>query len=141
MRRIATIIGLAAVLGFILSAGAHATPGICAFKFYDVNGNGEFDEGEDEWLPGVEICYVGPEGGDCKVTDEQGAACWLVLPLGDYEVCVNLDTIPEDWEMTTDACQVVTLVPGEILQLFFGCWPGPVPTERTTWGTIKAMYH
>jgi hypothetical protein len=117
---------------------ASATPGICAFKFLDVNGNGVFDEGEDTYLEGWEICITGPVDG-CKVT--AGApvpgACWVPLPLGLYEVCVTLQdgVIP-----TTPPCVEIDLQGTAIVQVEFGCQPEPVPTELESWGKIKSLY-
>lgn len=117
-----------------------STPGFCARKFLDENGNGELDEGEETFIAGVEICYEGPGGGDCKLTDEDGAACWFLLPTGQYTLCVNVDTLPEGFELTTPECYEFELNTGDNLGFLFGCWEPPVATQQQTWGSIKALY-
>ena len=145
MLRTAFRFGLAVVFGVgvaisavaLATSDASATPGFCAFKFIDLNGNGELDDGEP-FAEGWEICVTGPDGfSDCKLTDEDGAACWLLLPLGEYEIC---ETLQPGFANTTPLCQTVTLTSTEVLQIFFGNWEPPVPTHEKTWGQIKAVY-
>jgi hypothetical protein len=102
---------------------AGRTPGVCAFKFIDANGNEQYDEGE-VYAPGWEMCLTGPNGPiDCRITDDDGAACWFFLGLGHYEMC---ETAQPPYEPTTPACQEFDLIGNEVIQLFFGNW---IPTE------------
>lgn len=142
MLRTAFRFGLAVLFGISIAAlvagTSSATPGFCVFKFIDLNGNGEQDEGEP-FAEGWEICVTGPDDfDDCRLTDEDGAACWFLLPLGEYEIC---ETQMPGFEVTTGGlCQTVVLDSTEVEQVFFGNWEPPVPTEERTWGQIKSTY-
>jgi hypothetical protein len=101
---------------------AGRTPGVCAFKFIDANGNGLYDEGE-AYAEGWEMCLTGPNGPvDCRITDVDGAACWFFLPLGHYEMC---ETPQPPYEPTTPECQEFDLTGNEVIQIYFGNWIPP----------------
>ncbi|MEZ4651704.1 MAG: hypothetical protein R3E97_23465 [Candidatus Eisenbacteria bacterium] len=113
---------------------AGRTSGICAFKFYDANGNGILDDGE-ELLSNWEICLNGPEGTECDFTDEDGVTCWFFLTPGTYEVC---EVMQEGWTNTTDLCVEIP-ISNSIEKAMFGNMP-VVPVERKSWGGIKSVY-
>ena len=113
---------------------AGRTSGICAFKFFDPNGNATYDDGE-ELLPGWEICFSGPDGTECRVTDADGAACIFFLAPGVYEVC---ETLQPGWESTTGVCTEI-VVTSSIEKAMFGNIP-VVPTVESGWGKVKAIY-
>lgn len=114
---------------------AGATRGICAFKFIDENGNGTLDDGE-VLAPGWEICIDGPEGIECEVTDEDGAACFFFIAAGTYEVC---ETLQEGYESTTGVCQEI-VVTTTIEKAMFGNREITTPIEESSWGRVKAVY-
>jgi len=126
-----------------LAAGNHvsflvAAGGICAFKFIDADGNGEFDQDTEELAEGWEICgTAGPEDLGCEVTDEDGVACWFLIETGAYELC---ETLLEGWESTTGICQEVDLIEGDVAKVFFGNRPITTPTENATWSSIKSRF-
>lgn len=113
---------------------AGRTAGICAFKYLDANGNATLDDGE-ELLPGWEICFTGPEGTDCRVTDADGVACVFFISPGTYEVC---ETLQPGWESTTGVCTEIQ-VSNSIEKALFGNAP-VVPTIDSSWGTLKSVY-
>lgn len=96
---------------------ANASPGVCAFVFIDANGNGDYEVGEEEALD-VDVCLRGLDGGEvCKRTDDQGAACWVLIPKGDYQVCVETS---ENYVNTTAVCKGVGVNAERIEQVLFG---------------------
>lgn len=113
---------------------AGATTGICAFKYFDANGNATLDDGE-ELLAGWEICFEGPGGVECEVTDEDGVACIFFIPAGAYEIC---ETLQDGWESTTGVCTEIQ-VSSSIEKALFGNIP-VVPTVESSWGEIKSIY-
>lgn len=113
---------------------AGLTNGICVFKFEDLNGNGEFELGEEPLLPGWEFCN---DDLGCEVTDEDGVACWFFVDEGSYEIC---ETLQDGWVSTTGICQTVDLVAGDIAKAMFGNQMESTPTESSTWSRIKRLY-
>lgn len=103
---------------------AQASPGVCGFAFIDANGNGKYDP-DESGLQGWEVCLTAADGSvQCRTTDDFGAACFLPLANGSYEICT---ITPDGWENTTPDCAQVEV--GEnIAQRFFG---NRVDTERT----------
>lgn len=95
---------------------------ITVFKFFDVNGNGEQDDGEEP-LSGWEFCLyedLGEGGVDhgCLTTDENGEATWNELAEGDYVVT---ETTQDGWSVTTgdlSGVENVTLYSGELVVIF-----------------------
>jgi hypothetical protein len=119
MRRL----GVAAALWVALVPGAEATPGICAFVFSDANGNGQQDQGEG-FIPDWEVCVTDSNGReDCRWTSADGAACWFLLPEGDYMVC---EGVRGGWYNTTPIC-VERNIGHEVAQVFFGNREGAGP--------------
>jgi len=130
----------AIALTALVSLPAFATPGVCAFVFLDANCDGIYQDGEEEPLPGWEVCIDGPGIDDCQVTSDDGAACWFLLDPGDHEVCV---TVMDGFETTSPPCQTVTLDEDSgVEQVFFGMTVDgcPNPTVEKTWGSIKSIY-
>lgn len=120
-------------VSFLVAAG-----GICAFKFIDTDGNGEFDQDSEELAEGWEICGTGAEDLGCELTDEDGVVCWFFIEPGVYELC---ETLIDGWESTTGVCQEVDLIEGDVAKVFFGNRPIVTPTENTTWGSVKSRFH
>lgn len=138
--------GLLAALALVASATgpAFATPGICAFVYFDANCDGEYQEGEESPLEGWEVCITSPSNDeDCRTTDVDGAACWIPLfEGGEYQVCV---TLMDGFQATNDPCQFTTVgdfPDGDIMQVFFGVTNEdcPTPTLESSWGSIKSIY-
>lgn len=95
------------------------------FKYEDLNGNGQFDEGEPG-VPGFHFRVVGQDQ-DFEVTTGNGGV-WISdeLPAGDYEV-TEID-IPDGWEPTTPTTQNVEVMDGEISTVEFGNKQVPTPS-------------
>jgi hypothetical protein len=134
VRFIAAGLVTAAALGGGIARPAAATPGICASVYIDSNGNGVWEEGEAfarDW----EVCVTDANGReDCRWTDEDGAACWMLIPQGGYLVC---ETLQNGWQNTSPLCQELDLE-FEVAQVFFGnrTTEGPTgPTDRVVSGT------
>jgi hypothetical protein len=96
---------------------------IIAFKYYDVDQDGVYDQGDYE-LEGWEICL----DGTCKVTDKNGFVDFGCLAQGDYTVC---ETPKADWvniEPGGDPpCYTRTLHAGEQIRLHFGNYEDDPP--------------
>ena len=92
---------------------------IIAFKYYDVNQSGDYDEGDYE-LQGWEICLDGDQS-DCVMTDMMGFVYFGLLSPGDYTVC---ETLKDGWGNTEPAgdtpCYTITLEANEQVRLHFG---------------------
>ena len=92
---------------------------IIAFKYYDVNQSGDYDEGDYE-LQGWEICLDGDQP-DCVVTDMMGFVYFGLLPPGDYTVC---EALKGGWVNTEPPggtlCYTITLAEYEQVRLHFG---------------------
>jgi|GEM_PF-3544883 len=86
------------------------------FKYEDVNGNGQFDEGE-EGLSGWEFTL---DGDATQTTDEDGNATFENISVGEHEICEN---VIDGWENTDpgeDGCETVTVVSGQTAYVDFG---------------------
>jgi len=119
--------------GHLVAAG-----GLCAFKFHDEDGNGEFDQDNEELLSGWEMCAEGPEDLGCELTDEDGVVCWFFIDPGTYTVC---ETLQAGWESTTGGvCQEVELVEDDVAKVLFGNRMPSTPSERSSWGEVKSRY-
>lgn len=118
---------------------AGAVTGLCAVKYIDNDGNGEYDGAIDELASGWEICANGPSlSDDCELTDVSGLACWFGIQPGSYEVC---ETLQPGYESTTGGvCQTIDVEADAINKLLFGNWEPPVPTQKTTWGALKGVH-
>lgn len=117
---------------------AGAVTGLCAIKFIDNDGNGEYEPAVDDLAEGWEMCADGPGFSECELTDENGLACWFGISDGLYEVC---ETLQDGYESTTGGvCQDVEVMLDEINKVEFGNWIPPVPTHETTWGNLKGAY-
>jgi len=92
---------------------------IIAFKYYDVNENGTYDQGDYE-LAGWEVCL----NGDCRVTDEMGFVDFGCQSPGTYVLC---ETPMADWFNSEPAggCYNVSLGAGEQARLHFGNYELP----------------
>jgi len=93
-----------------------AVGSIQIFKYEDVNGNGQFDEGE-EGLEGWEFTL---DGGATQTTDEDGNATFENISVGEHEICEN---VIDGWENTDpgeDGCETVTVVSGQTAYVDFG---------------------
>jgi len=117
---------------------APMTTGICAFKFIDMDADGQFDEGGDDYLAeGWEICADGPDNFyDCQITNDEGYVCWFMIPPGFYEVC---ETLQDGHQNTTLRCDSFELEQNDIAKVMFGNAP-IVPTQKKTWAELKAIY-
>lgn len=95
---------------------------VLAFKYYDVNQNDVYDQGDYE-LEGWEICL----NETCKLTDEMGFVDFGCLPPSMYDVCETLKT---GWVNTDPGvgppCKEVKVAAGDYLRVPFGNWK-PVP--------------
>lgn len=87
-------------------------------KFNDVNGNGEFDEGE-VLLPGWEFTLTDAEGApvDTGMTGEDGTLVFGELLPGDYTVT---ETLKDGWISTTGAEKEAVVLEGERADVWFG---------------------
>jgi hypothetical protein len=92
-------------------------------KFYDLNSDGVFQEGEN-WTteqPKIKFCLSGKTvAGDeveeiCKMTDENGCIVFEGLLPGKYEVCEK--DIPENWKCTTGDSVSADVSSGDKLEL------------------------
>lgn len=95
------------------------------FKYEDLNGNGQFDDGEPG-VPGFHFRVDG-EGQSFEITTGNGGV-WISdgLPAGDYTVTeIN---IPDGWEPTTPTEQTVEVEDGEIAEVRFGNKQVPTPS-------------
>ncbi len=121
---------------FLVAGGV---TGLCAVKFYDENGNGIFDGGEP-LLEGWEMCYDGPSGQMCELTDENGLACFFGIDPGTYQLC---ETLQDGYECTNceDCCCVtIDVAQDDINKFLFGNQEVAVPTIDSSWGQIKAVH-
>jgi len=106
---------------------------IIAFKYYDGNKNGEYDEGDYE-LQGWQICLQSLDSGSiiCKITDENGLAAFEDLPTGSYKLC---EILKDGWVNSdpggTSTCKEITVEEGEFHRVQFGNWQ---PATTTTNG-------
>ena len=65
-----------------------------AFKFEDINGNGQRDAGEGP-VPGVTVTVRFPSGAtDVQLTGADGYAFWNAIPVGTYRIT---ETLPDNW--------------------------------------------
>ncbi len=90
--------------------------GICVKKFYDANGNGIWDDGEQELI-----------GWKVEVSDDQGhliATLYtdecLELDPGTYTVEEVDERLSAGWKNTTDNPVEVEVLPGSITDVVFG---------------------
>ena len=118
-----TLLGLLSLGALLMGPStASASPGVCAFVFVDANGNGQYEVGEEEALD-VDVCLIGLESGEtCKRTDDQGAACWVLIPKGQYQICVETS---DQYLNTTAVCRGVGVNADRIEQVLFGIKPVP----------------
>lgn len=96
---------------------------IIAFKYYDVNQNGVYDEGDYE-LQGWQICL----DGNCQLTDEMGFVDFGCLSPDEYTVC---ETPQGGWvnsEPNGDtSCYTITIDANEQVRLHFGNYEADPP--------------
>jgi hypothetical protein len=89
---------------------------ILAFKYYDVNRNAVYEEGDYE-LAGWEICL----NATCNVTDEMGFVDFGCLPPSQYKVC---ETPRDGWVNSQpgggELCYTVDLKADQQVKLHFG---------------------
>ena len=97
--------------------GFHVPSRIIAYTFYDDDGNGVWDTGEDD-MPYIRVDL---SNGDYGSTNWDGEEIFDVDP-GDYTVIVDEDdgSIPADAVLTTPGSQSVTVGPGEVEEVYFG---------------------
>jgi len=90
---------------------------IIAFKYYDVNQNGVYDQGDYELQGWQQICL----DSDCRVTDEMGFVYFGLLSPGDYTVC---ETLKDGWVNTEPGggtlCHTVNLIANQQVRVHFG---------------------
>jgi hypothetical protein len=94
---------------------------IKGYKFYDRNGNGQWDTGEPG-VPGFVICLSGTTVAGtpveiCKETDQDGEASFIVPP-GTYTLTEQMPT--GNWQATTPTTGAVSLPPGGFATVSFG---------------------
>ncbi len=130
--RTGAVLSAERAIGYLVAAG-----GLCVFKIHDEDGDGVYDKGDEELLPGWEMCGTGPEDLECKLTDADGVACWFFIDPGVYEVC---ETLMDGWESTTGECISVDLIEGDVAKVFIGNRVIGTPTIESSWGSIKALY-
>jgi len=122
--------------GEILVAGG--VTGLCVIKFFDADGDGEYDD--EEVLSGWEMCYDGPSGTDCEVTGDAGTACWFGIEPGTYTVC---ETLQEGYACTTCddcCCMTAEVVADDITKILIGNGDEPIPVIQSSWGEIKHIH-
>jgi hypothetical protein len=99
---------------------------ILAFKYYDVDKNGGYNEGDYE-LQGWQICL----DGNCKTTDEFGFADFGCQDPDTYQVC---ETLQSGWINSqpglAQPCYTVALKAGEQVRLEFGNYEEEVAIEE-----------
>ena len=107
--------------------------GITAFKYYDENNNGEYDD-NDYGLENWEICLESADNGNpiCKMTDETGLVNFEALPAGTYVVS---ETLQAGWTNTDPGTfptsKEVTVQEGEQGYVEFGNWKSTPPPPDT----------
>ncbi len=124
---VATVLGLSLGTTSTASATYYETSKLTAFKFNDLNANGQYDEGEPP-LEGWEFCLL-KENGDpypkswnqyCETTNSYGFATFSNLPVGLKLKIV--ETVKPGWTVTTPNPQGDTVESGS-----FKGEPGPNP--------------
>ncbi len=124
---VATVLGLSLGTTSTASATYYETSKLTAFKFNDLNANGQYDEGEPP-LAGWEFCLL-KENGDpypkswnqyCETTNSYGFATFSNLPVGLKLKIV--ETVKPGWTVTTPNPQGDTVESGS-----FKGEPGPNP--------------
>ncbi len=113
-----TVQVLAGQLAEVWVGNAPVHGDLVVYKFLDENENGLYDEGE-EMLPDWAFTLYDGDGVeiDSGVTDENGEIVFDDLKPGDYSAA---ETLQEGWVNTTDLEQDVTVVSGEVSELWFG---------------------
>ncbi len=113
----ATVLGLSLGTTSTASATYYETSKLTAFKFNDLNANGQYDEGEPP-LAGWEFCLL-KENGDpypkswnqyCETTNSYGFATFSNLPVGLKLKIV--ETVKPGWTVTTPNPQGDTVESG-----------------------------
>ena len=76
---------------------------IHGFKFEDLNGNGVYEPGTEDPLPGVTFELLDNLGNviGTEVSDDNGQFWFTVLTPGDYSVREDENTLPDGYELTT----------------------------------------
>lgn len=103
--------------GFYQPAGT-----ILAYKFYDLDGNGVWDQANEAPLSGWMMTLY--EGSGCSgnelasgVTDGNGNVTFSNLQAGNYSIA---ETLKSGWQNTTPLCQNITLAAGGSEIVLFG---------------------
>jgi len=124
---VVAVLGLSLGLTSTASATYYETSKLTAFKFNDLNANGQYDEGEPP-LAGWEFCLL-KENGDpylrsgkqyCETTNSHGFATFSNLPVG--QTFKIVETVKPGWTVTTPNPQSDTVESGSIKGE-----PGPNP--------------
>ncbi|MEM0473199.1 MAG: SpaA isopeptide-forming pilin-related protein, partial [Candidatus Aenigmatarchaeota archaeon] len=110
------------------------------FKFYDSNGNGVWEEGEDPF-PGIGFEIEYPDGHKKTVyTGKDGYALLSCLAFGEYKI---REMLPDGWEVTTKGNHTVYIKDEGLVELRCGNIQVPVkptitpsPTQTPTTPTI-----
>ncbi|MFH8080484.1 MAG: SpaA isopeptide-forming pilin-related protein [Candidatus Aenigmatarchaeota archaeon] len=97
------------------------------FKFYDSNGNGQWDYGEQP-LQGFAFTVIGPIT-TTVYTNADGYALLTNLPYGYYIIREN---VPDGWQTTTSNPQYVTINSPLLVEVKFGNKQVPQPPCTTT---------
>ena len=103
------------------------------FKFYDSNGNGIWESGEQP-LSGFSFIVKGPVY-RTVYTNADGYALLNDLPYGTYKIIEN---VPSGWSVTTANPQYATIDSPSIVEVRFGNIQVPPPTTTIPqYGTLK----
>ncbi|MEM5877884.1 MAG: SpaA isopeptide-forming pilin-related protein, partial [Candidatus Aenigmatarchaeota archaeon] len=108
------------------------------FKFYDSNGNGVWEEGEDPF-PGIGFEIEYPDGHKETVyTGKDGYVLLRCLAFGKYKI---REILPNGWEVTTPEEYTVYINYESLVELIYGnrqvpvkptITPSPTPTKTPT---------
>jgi hypothetical protein len=93
------------------------------FKFYDVDGNGIWNSGEDP-LPGFEFWVTGPIS-RVVYTDSNGYVILNNIPLGTYQIT---EVLPSGWINTVPITQYAYVTSPSLVEVRFGNNQLPTPT-------------
>ncbi|MBU5690328.1 MAG: prealbumin-like fold domain-containing protein, partial [Candidatus Aenigmatarchaeota archaeon] len=98
------------------------------FKFYDSNGNGVWEEGEEPF-PGIGFEIQYPDGHKEKFyTGEDGYVLLKSLPFGKYRI---RELLPDGWEVTTPEEVEVDIKSESLVEVKYGNRQVPVKPSNT----------
>jgi len=121
-----------------IKAGEVIRPGdLQIFKFFDRDGNGIYDGGDEDPLEGWEYLVTGPGAfSEVVYTGPDGKAIIEDLPIGDYTVT---EMVQLGWSVTTLNPQVVTVTEDMVSAVVFGNVPEPATLSLLALGGLALI--